>query len=151
MTDALARSLRRTLSSLAAFAVLAGGCAHLPSGPFPQPPVDVTSPLAAQIRQVNPPSAPYPSFLSVPSRPQDVRPATAWTRNIYNTIRLRRQMRALALLNPQELYGAEAFAKQARQQVAAPMSPEEAAAQSEKSNRLAKELRDRAKAPSPVN
>jgi len=125
---------------------------NLPSGgPFAEPPVDVTSPLAADIGKSNPATAPYPTFLSVPQRPQDIRPVTAWTRNIYNTLRLRRQMQAMEVLYPQELYGAEAFAKQAREQAATPILPSEAAAQTDKSNQFAKAQRDRAKAPSPVN
>jgi hypothetical protein len=130
---------------------VSAGCAHLPSGPFPPPAADVTSPLASEIAKLDPKDAPYPSFLSVPNRPQDVRPATAWTRNIYNTIRLRRQLRALAALNPQGLYGAEAFAKQARLEAATPLTPAEAAALTDNTTKFAKELRDRAKAPSPVN
>jgi hypothetical protein len=113
--------------------------------------VDVTSPLAADMSRINPPDAPYPSFLQVPSQPRDIRPATAWTRNIYNTLRLRRLLRAQAVLNPQSLYGAEAFAKTARQDAATPVTEAEAAAQADKSNKFARDLRDRAKAPSPVN
>ena len=160
MADAFARSFRRTWSRPTSFGALAGamalaglglgGCGHIPNYPFYQPPVDVTSPIAAELRQANPANAPYPSFLSVPPQPEDIRPGTAWTRNIYNTLRLRRQMQAMAVLNPQSLYGAEAFAKDARSQAAAPITPAEAAAQSDKTAQFAKDQRDRAKAPSPA-
>jgi hypothetical protein len=136
----------RSLTGLAAVLAL-GGCANLPSGPFAQPPADVTSPIAAELRAANPAGAPYPSFLQVPEAPQDVRPTTAWTRNIYNTLRLRRQMRAVAVMYPQSLYGAEAFAKEARSKAAPPVTPAEAAAQTAKTQRDAKALRDQAKAP----
>ncbi len=150
-TLAPAKTLRTALIATLGGAVALGGCGHLPTGPFPQPQADVTSPIAADLRAANPAGAPYPSFLQVPPAPQDVRPVTAWTRNIYNTLRLRRQLRAQAVLNPQSLYGAEAFAKDARLTAAAPITPAEAAAQTDKTNRDAKALRDRATAPSPAH
>jgi hypothetical protein len=160
MADAFVRSFRRTWSRPAPFAALAGamalaglglgGCGHIPNYPFYQPPVDVTSPIAADIRKTNPATAPYPSFLSLPPQPQDIRPATAWTRNIYNTLRLRRQQQAMAVLYPQSLYGTEAFAKEERSKAAAPITPAQAAAQTDKTAQFAKDQRDRAKAPSPA-
>jgi hypothetical protein len=129
-----------------------GACANLPTpNVFPPPTVAVTSPLAADIAKANPKDAPYPSFLQVPSQPDDIRPTTAWTRNIYNTLRLRRQMRAIAVVYPQSLYGAEAFAKESKTEAVAPLSPAQAAAMTDKTNKDAKALRDRAKAPSPAN
>jgi hypothetical protein len=146
-----AKTLRRTalIAAIGAGAAL-GGCGHLPDGPFAQPQADVTSPIAAELRAANTSNAPYPSFLNMPEAPQDVRPVTAWTRNIYNTLRLRRQLRAQAVLNPQSLYGAEAFAQDARKGVAPPVTPEQSAAQTAKTNQDAKALRDRATAPSPA-
>jgi hypothetical protein len=159
MADAFVRSLLRTWSRPASLAALAGvalaglglgGCGHLPNYPFYQPPVDVTSPIAADINKAGLATEAYPSFLSVPSVPQDVRPATAWTRNVYNTLRERRESQAMAVLYPQSLYGAEAFAQEQRLKAAPPITPAEAAAQSEKTAKFAKDQRDRAKAPSPA-
>ena len=165
MADAFVRSLMRTWSRPAPLAALSGavalaglglvslglgGCVHAPSYPFYQPPVDVTSPIAEDIRKSNLSTEAYPSFLAVPAVPQDVRPATAWTRNIYNTLRERRESQAMAVLYPQSLYGAEAFAQEQRLRAAPPITPAEAAAQSEKTSKFAKDQRDRAKAPSPA-
>jgi hypothetical protein len=160
MADAFVRSLLRTWSRPAPLAALAGavaltglglgGCAHLPSYPFYQPPVDVTSPIAEDIRKASPDTEAYPSFLSVPPLPQDVRPVSAWTRNVYNTLRERRQSQAMTVLYPQSLYGAEAFAKEQRLKAAPPMTPAQAAAQSDATAKFAKDQRDRAKAPSPA-
>jgi hypothetical protein len=148
-------SFKRTLTRAAPGMALAGllglgGCAQLPTYPFAQPPIDVTSPIAEELRQSNPAHAPYPSFLQVPDVPQDVRPATAWTRNIYNTLRLRRQMRALEVLYPQTLTDSQGFLDENKKKAMAPMTPAEAAAQSDQTNAFAKGQRDRAKAPSPV-
>lgn len=160
MADAFVRSLLRTWSRPASLAALAGGvalgglglagCVNAPSYPFYEPPVDVTSPLAAEIRKSGAANQPYPSFLSVPPVPQDVRPLSAWTRNIYNTLRERRQSQALEVLYPQSLYGAEAFAQEQRLKAAPPLTPAEAAALSAKTAKFAKDQRDRAKAPSPA-
>jgi hypothetical protein len=160
MADAFVGSSPRTLSRPAPAAALAGamalcgfglgGCIHIPHYPFYQPPTDVTSPLVEDIAKSNPASAPFPSFLSVPSQPLDIRPTTAWTRNIYNTLRLRRQMQAMAVLYPQGLYGSEAFAKEQRARAAAPLTPAQVAAQSDQTSQFAKDQRDRAKAPSPA-
>jgi hypothetical protein len=160
MADAFVRSLLRTWSRPAPLAALAGavaltglglgGCAHLPSYPFYQPPVDVTSPIAEDIRKASPDTEAYPSFLSVPPLPQDVRPVSAWTRNVYNTLRERRQSQAMTVLYPQSLYGAEAFAQEQRLKAAPPMTPAQAAAQSDATAKFAKDQRDRAKAPSPA-
>jgi hypothetical protein len=160
MADAFVRSLLRTWSRPAPLAALAGvvalgglglgGCVHVPSYPFYQPPVDVTSPIAEDIRKASPATEAYPSFVSVPSLPQDVRPASAWTRNVYNTLRERRESQAMAVLYPQSLYGAQAFAEEQRLKAAPPISPAEAAALSAKTAKFAKDQRDRAKAPSPA-
>ena len=128
-----------------------GGCVSLPANPFAQPPVDMTSPIAADIKKANPPGAPYPTFAQIPDVPQDVRPATAWTRNIYDTLRLRRQMQALAVLYPQTLTDTDAFAEANKKKAVAPVPPAEPAAETAKANKFAKDQRERAKAPSPVN
>ena len=86
----------------------------------------------------------------MPSVPQDVRPVTAWTRNIYNTLRERRQSQALEVVYPQSLYGAQAFAEEQRLKAAPPITPAQAAAQTDATAKFAKAQRDRAKAPSPA-
>ena len=135
---------------IAVSAVGLSGCADLPKYPFAQPPVDVASPIADDIRKANAAGAPYPTFAQVPDLPQDLRPTTAWTRNIYDTLRLRRQMQALAVLYPQTLADSDAFANAGKLKAQAPAAPA-AAVQSAKADQFAKDQRERAKAPSPVN
>jgi hypothetical protein len=110
----------------------------------------VTSPIAGDIQKMDLKTAGYPSFINVPQRPLDVRPTSAWTRNIYNTLRLRRQMQALQELYPQTLYGGGAFAQENRALAAAPLTPEQAAAQAERTAAFIKSGRERATPPSPT-
>jgi hypothetical protein len=110
----------------------------------------VTSPIAEELRQTNPAGAPYPSFRQVPDLPQDLRPTRAWTRNIYDTLRLRRQNRALEVLYPQTLSDPQGFIDDNKKKALAPVTPAQAAAQSDQTNAFAKDQRDRAKAPSPA-
>jgi hypothetical protein len=127
-----------------------GACANLPEGPFAPPPVDVTSPIAADIQKLDPKHAAYPSFLGIPPQPDDVRPASAWTRNIFDTLRTRREAQAQVVVYPQTLYGAEAFAQEAKAKAAPPISPAEATAQADKTSAFAKAQKARAKPPSPA-
>jgi hypothetical protein len=126
------------------------GCVDLPKGPFTPPPPDVTSPIAGDILKLDLKTAGYPSFVNVPQRPLDVRPTSAWTRNIYNTLRARRQMQALQELYPQTLYGGGAFEQENRALAAPPLSPEEAAARAEQTAAFSKSGRERATPPSPA-
>ena len=134
-------------AGVALLAAAFGGCAHLPSGPFTPPPPSVASPLADDIRHLDIQHAAYPGWISVPSRPTDIRPKSAWTRNIYNVLRERRRMQALAVLDPQSLYGARAYAEDARAYAAAPPTAADSANQT---TSFAKSGRERAKPPSPA-
>ena len=131
-------------------AALLSGCVSLPGNIFTPPPPDVASPLAEDIRKLDVQDAAYPSWLQVPSQPTDVRPGSAWTRNIYNTLRLRREIQAIVVVYPQSLYGAQAFAQESRAYVVPPVPPAQAAAQADQTAAFAKTGRARAKPPSPV-
>lgn len=157
MLDAFVQFIREfgsrqaSMAAVGAAAVAAAGlagCADLPSRPFTPPPPSLTSPLAADIQAYNARKTAYPGWISMPSQPVDVRPASAWTRNIYNVLRERRQMQALQVLYPQSLYGAEAFAKEQRSRAAAPLTPEQATAQRDQTAAFARQTRERAKPPS---
>ncbi len=111
---------------------------------------DKNSPAAGAIASTDVSNQPYPTFAQVPNQPDDVRPTTAWSRNIFDTLAARRQMEALQVVQPQTLYGAEAFAQQARAQAAPPLTPEQTKAQNDRSAAFAKEGRARAKPPSPA-
>jgi hypothetical protein len=84
---------------------------------------DKASPAAPAIASTSVQGQPYPSFLDVPSQPTDVRPVSAWNRNIFDTLAARRQIEAFQVAYPQTLYGAEAFAQQARAEAAPPPAP----------------------------
>ena len=135
-------------AALAAAAL--AGCAYLPGRPFVPPPADVASPLAADIDRMNLKGATYPSFIDVPNLPTDVRPVTAWTRNIYNVLRTRREMQAIVVLDPQSLYGAEAFAQEGRAYAAPPPASIEPTVQPSKTAAFATQGHERAKPPSPA-
>jgi hypothetical protein len=139
--------MRRLAPALVAACGLSA-CISAPKLAFAPPPIDPTSPIAKDIQAASDADLPYPRWADVPpGPPTDIRPATAWTRNIYDTLRLRREQEALAVLYPQTLFNADAFANTAKAQ-AVPPTPEQSAAQSEAK---AKALRERATPPSPAN
>jgi hypothetical protein len=109
---------------------------------------DKASPAAGAIASTSVQSRPYPSFIDVPSQPDDVRPISAWNRNIFDTLAARRVNEAYPVSNPQSLYGAEAFAQEGQAQAAAPLSADQAQALSDQSTAFAKEGQARAKRPS---
>jgi hypothetical protein len=129
---------------------LLGGCTGLTNKVFPEPSMAVRSPLAAEVKKADLAHAGYPAFFNIPDKPTDIRPTSAWTRNIYNTLRLRRQNLALEALYPQTLYGASAFAQEQRARAAPPLTPAEAAALADRTAAFAKEGRARATPPSPA-
>ena len=133
--------------ALAAISLGACSAARAAFGPLQY---DKNSPAAGAIASTDVSKQPYPTFAQVPSQPDDVRPTTAWSRNIFDTLAARRQMEALQVVQPQTLYGAEAFAQQSRALAAPPLTSEQAKAQSDQSAAFAKEGRARAKPPSPA-
>jgi hypothetical protein len=130
--------------------VALGACVSLPRNPYGPMPLDLTSPVSADIRSINVKGAAYPSFLQVPSQPTDVRPISAWNRNMFAVLAERRQSEALVMVFPQTIYGAEAFAQDGRAQVAPALTAAEAAALTDKSTAFAETGRARATAPSPA-
>ena len=130
--------------------VALGACISLPRNPYGPLPIDLTSPISADIRSISVKKAAYPSFLQVPSQPTDVRPITAWNRNMFEVLAERRQNEALVIVFPQTLYGAEAFAQDGRAQVAPALTAAEADALTEKSRAFAQDGRARATPPSPA-
>ena len=109
---------------------------------------DKSSPAASAIAATDVSKQPYPSLLQVPPQPDDVRPTTAWNRNIFDMLAARRQIDAVPQVYPQTFYGAEAFAQQARIDATPPPPP--AGASAETSAALAKDSRERATPPSPA-
>lgn len=103
-----------------------------------------SSPAASAIATTDVSKQAYPSFLQVPPQPDDVRPISAWNRNIFDMLAARRQMDAYQVTFPQTLYGSEAFAQQSRSEAAPPPAPEADKAAS------AKPTPERATQPSPA-
>lgn len=136
--------------------VLALGCASLcacvslPRNPYGPLPIDPASPVSADIRSISVKGSAFPSFLQIPSQPTDVRPISAWNRDIFDMLAERRQSQALSIAFPQILYGAEAFAQDGRSEVAPALSPAEAAALADRSAAFAQAGRARATPPSPT-
>jgi len=111
---------------------------------------DKNSPAAGAIATTDVSKQAYPSMLQVPPQPDDVRPISAWNRNIFDMLAARRQNDAFQVVYPQTFYGAEAFAQQARGDAAPPLTPEESKALGDKSQAFVKEGRERATPPSPA-
>jgi hypothetical protein len=128
----LIRSLRPTAVLAAGAIALAGlglqGCGPTRAalGPLQY---DKTSPAAGAIATTSVKGQPYPSFLDVPSQPSDVRPVSAWSRDIFAVLADRRQVDAYQVAFPQTLYGAQAFVQQSKIDLTPPpLSPAAAAA-----------------------
>ena len=111
---------------------------------------DKSSAAAGAIASTSVKAVPYPSFLNVPSQPTDVRPVTAWNRNIFDTLSARRQMEAFVVAYPQSLYGAEAYAQDGQALAAPPLTEAQAKALSDRSLAFARESKARATPPSPA-
>lgn len=144
--QAVARTGRFTPALVLACAL--GGCVDLPKLVFSPPPIDLTSPIAKDVLAASNAKRPYPKFTEVPpTTPTDIRPVSAWSRNIYDTLLLRRQQEALEALYPQTLFDTQAWAD-AQKAYAAPPPPPDQSAQTED---YAKAQRERAKPPSPAS
>ena len=142
--------MSRLRPATAAALCLLGACSHLPRGPFSEPPADMRSPIAGDLKQLDLKTAAYPSFLQVPSQPTDVRPTTAWNRNIFATLESRRVVRAQEVVTPQTLYGAEAFAQEQRNAAAPPLTDQDVKAQTDATTDFTRSGHARATPPSPA-
>jgi hypothetical protein len=129
-----------------AIACALSGCVDLPSYVFKPPPVALTSPIAQDIQAASAAKGAYPKFSETPpSPPPDIRPGSAWSNNIYDTLQLRREQEALAALYPQTLFDTEGFAEANRAKAVAPPPPAVAI----QTEAYAKAQRERATPPSP--
>jgi hypothetical protein len=134
------------LAPAAALACALAGCVDLPGMVFTPPPVELTSPIAKEVQAASAANRPYPKFADVPPiAPPDIRPASAWSRNIYDTLQLRRQQQALAAIYPQTLFGTEDFAQTNQAKATPPAAPS-----ASQTDDYAKTQRERAKPPSPA-
>ena len=153
----MARSEPRSPCTTALFAASVIACTALGLGAcsvgrtaFGPLQYDKASPAAGAIASTSVKQQPYPSFLDVPSQPDDVRPISAWNRNIFDTLAARRVNEAYQVANPQTLYGAEAFAQEGQAQAAPPITADQAQALTDQSTAFAREGQARAKRPSPT-
>jgi len=144
----------RAAAAIAFVAAGLGGCsvARTAFGPLQY---DKNSPAAPAIAATDVSKQAYPSLLQVPPQPDDVRPISAWNRNIFDMLAARRQMDAFEVAFPQTFYGAEAFAQQAKIDVTPPASPDDGKTQDpkalgDKAAAAANQARERATPPSPA-
>lgn len=138
---------RPLLVCAAAAAVCA--CADLPKVVQGPPPVDPASPVAKDVLQAQRTGGAYPRFADIPMASTDVRPTRAWTRSIYDTLRLRRQMMVQTALAGPARTDTEAFAAQLRDSTRPPASPG-ASAPDGAQNAFVQGVRQRATPPSPA-
>ena len=124
-----------------------GGCVDLPGVVFKPPPVELTSPIRADIAAADASKDPYPRFKDVPpTAPPDIRPASTWSQNTYDVLALRRSQGALLQMYPQTLTDTEGFAATNRAKAVAPPAPTNAT----HTDDYAKTQRARATPPSPA-
>jgi hypothetical protein len=139
----------RRIASVIAVAWALTGCVDLPSMVFTPPPIEMTSPIRSEVEAASTAKVSYPRWSDVPlTAPTDIRPTTAWTRNIYDTLRLRRQQQALAALYPQILFDAPGFAYAGKAFATPPGTPGQVSAQPAASDDYAKAQRALATPPS---
>jgi hypothetical protein len=145
LSRAAARAGR--IAPAAALACSLGACVDVPSYVFAPPRIDPASPIIKDMQAASDAKRPYPKFADIPpGPPTDIRPVSAWSRNIYDTLQLRRQQQALEALYPQTLSGTEAWADAQKARATAPPPPASNATED-----YAKAQRDRAKLPSPAS
>lgn len=131
------------------FAGLACGCASMPKlkGYAEEAPVDITSPVADDVKAAMKHPGPYPSFADIPKLPRDVRPASAWNNAVQATEAEKAALdRDTAAIAAQQV-DTEAFARQARNSVAVPPAETPSAKTTAETAAYAKALRDRVKPP----
>ena len=147
------RAIRRPASGAAvaiALAALGLGACSVTRQAFGPLQYDKSSAAAEAIATTDVSKQAYPSFLQVPSQPEDVRPISAWNRNIFDILAARRQMDAFQVTYPQNLYGGEAFAQQSRAEAAPPPSPDQSKTAGDKTQAFVTQGRARATPPSPA-
>lgn len=100
-------------------------CASAPSAPVTATaaPVDPNSAVAAEVAAMSGKNGPYPRFEDMPKTPRDIRPQSAWSRTIYDTLRLRRVMLIEAAMAGPPPEDTEQFAQSVRDRAAAAGTP----------------------------
>jgi hypothetical protein len=132
-----------------AFAGLLSACASMPKfrGYAEEAPVDISSPVADDVKAAMNNPGPFPSFADIPKLPRDVRPASAWNQAVQATEADKVALdRATAEIVARQV-DTEAFARQARNSVAVPPADVPSAKTTAESAAYAKALRDRVKPP----
>lgn len=147
-----ARVRLRTIGKAGMAILLAGlacGCASMPKfhGYAEEAPVDISSPVAADVKAAMANPGPYPKFSDIPKLPRDVRPAAAWNQAVQATKADKVALdQATAEIAAQQV-DTEAFARQARNSVAVPPADVPSAKTTADTAAYAKTLRDRVKPP----
>jgi hypothetical protein len=132
-----------------AFAGLASACASMPKfhGYSEEAPVDLSSPVAQDVKAAMNNPGPPPKFADIPKLPRDVRPASAWNRVVEATKEDKVALdRATAEIAARPV-DTEAFAQSARSSVAVPPADVPSAKTTAETAAYAKALRERVKPP----
>ncbi len=138
---------------VAAAAAATCACANLPTSNVLAPPgIDPTSAVAQDVHRASTMDGPFPDFRDIPLPPTDVRPVSAWSRTIYDTVRLRRQLIVEAALAGPAPTDTVAFFQDTKARVTPPISPSAAAAAlpQNQTGAFAAGVRQRATPPSPA-
>lgn len=132
-----------------ALAGLGCGCASMPKlhGYAEEAPVDITSPVASDVKAAMKHPGPYPKFADIPRLPHDVRPARAWNRAVQATEADKAELDRAAAEIASRPVDTEAFAQAARSAVAIPPAEVPSAQISAETAAFAKALRERVKPP----
>ena len=107
---------------IAGVCAMAAACADLPktSNLSTPPSLDPNSAIAKEVKSAGASKDPYPQFSRIPATPTDVRPTRAWSRSIYDSLRLRRQIMVETALFPPAPTDTAEFAASQRRTAAAP-------------------------------
>jgi hypothetical protein len=132
---------------IGAAAALTCACASLPVDSPLQPPPVADSPVRRQVLAASNAEGRYPKLTQIPRAPLDVRPTRAWSRSIYDVLRLRRQLLIEAAVAGPPPSDTESWAAKLRREAAEATSSARASA-ANSTNSFVEGGRDRATAPS---
>lgn len=136
---------------ISAACAAAAACAALPETSNLAPPatIDRNSPIAREVASAAASKDPYPTFSRIPAPPTDIRPTRAWSRSIYDSLRLRRQLIVETSLFPPAPTDTAAFAARQRSATGA-SAPGETATGGGSASTFVEQGRERATPPSPT-
>jgi hypothetical protein len=141
-------ALRPPFSTAVRSTVLAGACL-LVTGctgvPFTDAKIDPASPVAADVAKMTRQDAKFPTFASIPAKPNDVRPVQQYGRDARSVLAAGDALVAATAPSTWTLQGTDAFADKARADAGPQLDPPKPG----DAEAFARELRERASPPPP--